>query len=393
MTTSPIASGALHPTAQRGTSATAWNLVAATVCASVAVFLAIYLWFASNIGWDLSLILQAARDALAGHSLYSDPTGAAFNAESRNFYGPPALALAYVPLSVLPDAIAVRVAFVFAYAATVTSLALLVRPIRGSIGAPAWASLLIGVALSYAVLGAANLGNPSILVLVGVALAFVGLERDRPWLVGVGLGTAIALRLYPVLLLIPLLIARRYRAVAASLVVAAAWGVAAALVFGIDDTVRYARLASAILSPANPNTIVINDALPALAVRVQAPDVIVSLLRLISVALGCAGLVFGGWLLRDGHAERRLVGLGIAAAGMLLLPSTIWDHYLTVLFVLIVGVVAVTRRARWGLLGAGLLPTAVLGGFALVIMPAIAVAAVRAAPGDQRIGSGPDSNR
>lgn len=354
---------------------TAWNLAAAAVCCAMAIFLGVYTWYALNVGFDVSLILHAAREGAAGRTLYADPLGNAFTAESRNFYGPPALALAYLPLSVVPDAIAVRLAFVFGYAAALGSLALLVGPVRHAVGRSARASLVVGVMLAYAVLGGANLGNPSILVLVGLAVAYVGIERDRPWLVALGVGTAAALRLYPVLLLVPLAISGRLRAAAALLVVIAAWGVAAIAAFGIDETLTYLSLAASILSPADPNAIVINAALPALAVRVDAPDVVVPVLRVISVVLGVAALAGGGLLLRDSRPERRLLALGIAAGGMLLLPATIWDHYLTALIVLVVGVVAVTRRARWGLLSVGLLPTAVGGGVAMVALPAVAVAA------------------
>jgi alpha-1,2-mannosyltransferase len=350
-------------------------LIAATIVGAIAFwFIAAYAWYGLNIGFDVKIILNAARAGASGATLYSDPTGAAFGAESPHFYGPPALALVYLPLSLLPDDLAVRVALVTSYAVALASLALLVVPVRAAVGRSGVASLLIGIVLSYAFLGAGSLGNPSILVLLGLAVAFVGLERDRPFLAALGIGTAAALRLYPVLLLLPLVVARRWAVVAATIAVIGAWGLLGIAVFGLDDTMRYVGLAWSVLRTPDPNDIAINAALPAVAARLFDSDSIATVVRVGSVMLGVAGLVFGGMRLRDATAERRLVGLGIAACGMLLVPATIWDHYLTAALVLAVGIVAVTRHARWGLLPAGLLPGVLGGATALVWMPVVALA-------------------
>ena len=355
----------------------AWVLVAMAVATMAAVVLAVYAWYGPSIGFDVSLVVRAARAGMAGGTLYSDPTGALFGAESPHYYGPPALALAYVPLSLLSDGAVVRVALISGYAIAVASLALLVAPVRAAVGRSGIASLLIGLLFGYAFLGAASLGNPSILVLLGIAVAYVGIERDEPWLIGLGIGTAAAFRLYPILLLVPLAISGRRRAVVASLLVVAAWVAAGAAVFGIDDNLRFVGIAVAIAAPSGADDITINAALPALAARAGASGLALTALRLGSIALGVTALVAGGSLLRGAAAERRLLGLGVAVAGMLLIPATIWDHYLTAALVLVVGIVAVTRRAGWGLLSAGLLPASIGGGLALVWLPALAVATGR----------------
>ena len=354
-----------------------WVLLAMTVATLAGVFLALYAFYAPSIGFDVSLVVAAARSGMAGGTLYSDPTGALFGAESPHFYGPPALALAYVPLSLLSDGAVVRVALILGYAIAFASLALLVVPVRRAVGRSGGASLLVGVLLGYAFLGAASLGNPSILVLLGIAIAFVGIDRDEPWLVGLGLGTAAAFRLYPLLLLVPLAVSGRWRAIVASLAVAAAWTAAGMAVFGLDDSARYVGIAATIAAPRGAEDITINAALPAIAARAGASELAQTALRVASVALGAAALLAGGSLLRGAAAERRLLGLGIAVAGMLLIPAAIWDQYLTAVLVLVVGIVAATRRARWGLLSAGLLPASIGGGLALVWLPVLAVAAGR----------------
>jgi len=344
--------------------------MAATTVAGVAFwFIAAYAWHGLNIGFDVKLIIHASRSGFAGGTLYSDPSGLEFGAASPNFYGPPALALLYLPLSFVDDGVAVRLALIASYATAVLSLGLLVAPVRSAVGRSGTASLLIGMLLSYAFLGAGSLGNPSIFVLLGVATAFVGIDRDEPWLVGIGIGTAAALRLYPLLLVLPLIVARRWTAVVATVAVIGAWGILGIAAFGVDDTQRYLGLAWSILRTPDSAGIVINAALPALAARVFEGTTVVTVARIASLMLGVAALTLGGMMLRDRSPERRLVGLGVASAGMLLVPATIWDHYLTVLLVLAVGIVAVTRRARWGLLPIGLLPAILGGGLALIWMP------------------------
>ena len=330
----------------------------------------------NDIGLDITLIVDAARRVLAGQAMYTDPTAAQFGPTYPHYYGPPALAALYAPLAPLPDFLIVRVAFWAAFALAGFGVWALLRSSDRPQPRRYLAAILTGIALCYVVLGGAMLGNPSMLILPLLALAFVGFERRSDWLVAFGIGTAMALRLYPVAMLIPLLIAGRYRAAAASIGVALVWVLIGILFAGLPVTLDYIDVAIAINSVADPHTISTNGSLTAVAWRLGASESVVQVVRIASIAGGLALLVIGGlWLRRQDHSDR-LIGFGLAVAGNLLLLGTTWDHYYVPLLIIVVGVVLATRQPIFGLAAMGLISAQLGGGLAMVWLPILGIAAV-----------------
>ena len=76
-------------------------------------------------------------------------------------------------------------------------------------------------------------GNQQGIILLGTVFMVIGLTRDRPWLTGVGLGSAVLLKASPILFVLPLLVARRWRDVGWTLLVCAIGGLASLAIVGV----------------------------------------------------------------------------------------------------------------------------------------------------------------
>jgi hypothetical protein len=93
-----------------------------------------------------------------------------------------------------------------------------------------------------------------------------------------------------------------------------------------------------------------------------------------AVAMGVALLILAGrWIARPADPARLTTDWGLALAGMLLVAPIAWDHYLTALLPLVVGVVAESAVPAFGLLGAGLTNAAWGSGAMLFVLPVIAL--------------------
>ncbi len=98
-------------------------------------------------------------------------------------------------------------------------------------------------------------------------------------------------------------------------------------------------------------------------------------LRPVSVLGGLFILGLAGLWMRDARsAQETLLWWGLALGGMLLVAPIVWDHYLTTLIPLIVGIAASLGSAWPGLLSIGLTTAAYGGGFAIAWLPALGLA-------------------
>lgn len=159
-----------------------------------------------RFGLDFEDFLRAARDFLAGLDPYA----------RARFVTPPLSALIGVPLAGLDDATAARVFFAVNVAAVVAAVGLLARVgIYGRGERRALALLPLLAAPSLMLIERGNIDG-LVALLIAVALA-------RPaWgvVTGFALALAASIKIYPAILYLPLLLSRRYRAVAAGLAVA-----------------------------------------------------------------------------------------------------------------------------------------------------------------------------
>jgi alpha-1,2-mannosyltransferase len=174
------------------------------------------------------------------------------------------------------------------------------------------------------------------------------------------IGTAAALRIYPIVLLLPLAAAGRWRVLGVAIATAAGWVALGVVVAGPDATRTFIELLVTLQGVDAGSSSLAADG-PA---------------RVVAVVAGLALLVGGGWAVRsaDGAIDE-LLAWALALGGMLLVTPVVWDHYTTTLLPLVVAIVAATGLPALGLLSAAMLPASLSGGYILAWLPLIGVLA------------------
>ena len=176
-----------------------------------------------EFGYDSTAYLAAADRLRAGAPLYPElgrepgfDRGALIDDELGYFFYPPLVALAFVPLSSLPDDAARLIWYAVLIAVAASVGIVLVRraaPDARAVTAAAYVSFL-------PLLSELRFGNVNLLTLAVVLAAWR--LRDRVWLAGPLLAAGIGLKLLPVAVLAFLLVAGRARLVATALAAGAA---------------------------------------------------------------------------------------------------------------------------------------------------------------------------
>lgn len=129
----------------------------------------------------------------------------AFDEQHRNPH-PPSLVLALTPITMMPRRVAHIVLALLEASALVAGMILLLRRFQ----LPLWLSV-VPLVLPFVQLGLWN-GAVSNMIFLGTVLSGLAFDRMEDKRGGVALGVVAALKLYPMLLLAPLLGARRWRA-------------------------------------------------------------------------------------------------------------------------------------------------------------------------------------
>jgi glycosyl transferase family 87 len=326
-----------------------------------------------HLGYDLELLGRAATRLLDGNPVYLDLTGVAFYPGNLDlYYGPPAYLIPWLTLAHVPDVVLQRLAYPLGLVQIGAAITLLVWHERRSLRPSQLAAVTIGTLGCWVVYAGVSLGASSTLTLLLIALTWFFLRRGADARAGMVLGAIIAWRVYPAAFVLPLLISRRWRAAAWAVASSAAWTVAGWVLVG-QQAWQYPGLLLHLNGLDIPGT-----ASPAsLAAFLGAGGGIVTAIRIASIAIGIGLLAAGGVVMRSAQRGLPLVGWGLAAAGCLLLPGVIWDHYLTLLLVLSVGLVVATAGELPGLLPIGIWSATLGGGLALLWMPAIAAVGLR----------------
>lgn len=133
---------------------------------------------------------------------------------AQRYVTPPLAALINQPLARLEFPLAAFVFFVLSLAALIVAYALVYLRFFGSGWEPdLWVAVggVIAMLFSYPVFFLLDRGNIDAIVILGV-FACVCLIGKNDWLAGAALGFSIGLKAYPVFLLLPLVVGRRYKA-------------------------------------------------------------------------------------------------------------------------------------------------------------------------------------
>lgn len=195
-----------------------------------------------GFGIDAHVYRNALENMLAGRPAYlvPDPEATAISSgRGIYFFPPPPAAILGGAVALLPFGVtlwflvgagAVGLAFMLMRRETASVIEL-----RAAVGARAAALLpLLAWLLFQPALSAIVYGNLQSALLLGTVVFAVGVLRDRPWVVGIGLGISILLKPAPLLFLAPLVVARRWRDVGWTLAVAGVGGVVSLFVVGIQ---------------------------------------------------------------------------------------------------------------------------------------------------------------
>lgn len=302
----------------------------------------LYLTTLPQWGYDLSFYWSAARHLLDGEAIYSAAQLAGPYAPQGQdgFLYPPPFAALSIPLVLLAPQGPQAAAWLWSVlgAAVVVAVALaLVRSERLDERFPVLAGrgrwLLVAAALTFApVVGELSIGNVHLLLLGLFTVAWLGIRRvdaHGDWLAGLALGAAALIKVFPGVLLLWLLVTRRYRAALAMVVGAAALTLATLPITGIEPWLQYPAVLANLSS--------VTDTTDTIAPTTWlGPFLGFGVARWLVLAAGVALLLWSA--LRDGRAQHdgRAVTAGVARSFALalvvavLVAPNVFHHYLAI---------------------------------------------------------------
>ncbi|HEX3629898.1 MAG TPA: glycosyltransferase family 87 protein [Candidatus Dormibacteraeota bacterium] len=278
---------------------------------------------------DFTAYLTAGHDLLSGRSLYTtflhhpfpDPT------LRPAYIYPPIFAVLMAPLSLLPAALATTLWVLLSQASLAVSLLLFIRRFHPT--AWATAALLAATATFYPLWVDAVQGQANLIVLVLVTAGMVGVLSATPR-AAVALGLAAGLKLTPAILIVWLLVERRFRE--------AAWMVAGFVaITGLgavarwrDSWVFFTQVAPAL---ARGTAVYANQSLFGVLGRLTTANPYTNPWVVLPVTVllpAIAALLLGGlWFWRTRHqdaAPRAFAFLPLLP----LLSSVTWPHHLVI---------------------------------------------------------------
>ena len=313
---------------------------------------------ADTLGTDTAGYFEGGQRLRAGLPLYRSNLDLA--REPFTFIYPPPLALLFTVFPTYPAAVWGWAAF--SIACWLGALGLIVRELRGGLWARVpteWRPVLLAALIDFPpVLSHLIWGQVQLLLLLFLTGAWLCLRRRREGWAGVLIGAAVAFKLFPVLVLVPLVAARRWRVTVWAALSAAALLLVSFALAGWDQLAYYLTEVLPQVNRVSVTEHTYNHALPVLlhavipsAAAASALDWAIRLAVLGAVALA-------GWRLKD--APDRALGLGMIA--LVLVPTVVWQHYFVLLYLpLLTALVSVSRRRLpWLILAFCLIATASL---------------------------------
>lgn len=262
-------------------------------------------------GTDLEAYTAAAAHIQSGEPIYRLPI--IQGSSPPNYLYPPFLALLFLAFGSYASAwITWIIVSVLCYAAI---LAVLLRELGPEldqcIGARGWPILWAGLLIFTPVMVHLIWGQVGLPILLCLSLAWIALQRGQDGRAGVALGIAITLKLYPVVLFVPLLVGGRFRLVGTAVLVAAALIGGSFTAISLEQTLFYLREvipAAAAHGVGDIGNYALRDRVPFL---VYAP---------IAVLIGAYILIIA-W-------RRRLADAVLLSITAILLTSPlVWGHY------------------------------------------------------------------
>jgi len=283
------------------------------------------LWIGSlTLETDVGSYFDGAARLRAGLPLY--PADLTFSDGSREHYVyPPLLALIFYPLTSYQLAWWAWAAI--SLACWAAALWLLIRELlRSEFGRQLrqslWWPVFLAALINFPpVLVHMTWGQLQLPLLLLFTLAWLALRRKRPVVAGVLIGLAIAIKLFPLLLLVPLVAQRRWRCVAAALGVSAlVLGLSFAVV-GWDQAVFYV---TKVLPEVSSQKDLYDNYSVAISMKLWLGATFPSELVATALRLAFLGLVALAALRRPRAAD---LGLALGVTALFWVPPVVWAHY------------------------------------------------------------------
>jgi alpha-1,2-mannosyltransferase len=293
---------------------------------------------------DLDAYLAAGRAVWRDQPLYAPFLHHPFPDPALRpaYIYPPVFALIMAPLGLIPDAAANIIWLLIGQAALAAALVITLRWLRPS--AAAMVVILCATVTFYPLWIDAVQGQANLLVLLLVTAGIAGVVQNKPGF-GAAFGLAAALKLTPLILLVWLLLDRRFRE-AAWMIGAFAAITAAAALLRFDDTLVFFRQVLPAL--ASGTAYYANQSLAGVVSRVftqnpyTSPWVTPSWAFLLPVAGAILLGAFWFWRMHEQPAVERAVAF---LPLLPLLSSVTWPHHLVILLpVFWIGAIALAAR-------------------------------------------------
>ena len=295
---------------------------------------------------DFGAYLAAAHDVLSGQPLYAaflhhpfpDPT------LRPAYIYPPAFALLVSPLAWVPLDVAGAIWLVICQGCLAAAALLVVRWLRPA----AWAitAIIVGTATFYPLWIDAVQGQANLILVLLITAGVAGIVKGDARF-GVALGVATALKLTPALLLVWLLLDRRFRAAAWMLAGFAGVTLAAGVLRFSDSLAFFGQVVPAL---ARGTAVYANQSLGGVLGRVLSanpytdPWVALTWMPWLAVGAALALVAVWYWRTRD-HSSLARAGSFIPL--LPLLSSVTWPHHLVVLLPVIWFAVISLAEREW----------------------------------------------
>jgi Glycosyltransferase family 87 len=252
-----------------------------------------------------------------------------YDSPFSSYIGPPLTALVHAPLLLFPHDTSLALFRLFALLGMVIAIVVTASALGPRRRLPTALVGIGGLLLFAATLRTLQLGQGHELVMLGLAAGIWGTARERWAVAGIGLGVATVLKLSPALLVVYLLLNRKWRAVGWATATVALLNVAAGAVGRPGDLVVWIRDIAPSASEGTRH--MYNQALPAWLARLFSgfPDVVthgsIGAWHLLGITFAL-GATFGLWRARRHHAVEPLALGVLVLVGLIAGPLT-WDHY------------------------------------------------------------------
>ena len=309
-----------------------------------------YLTTQPQWGYDLSFYWAAAQHLIHGAPIYSltQLSGPYAPQGQDGFLYPPPFAAVMIPLAGLTSSARVAewpwtalgiVIVLVAVLALLRSESLAERfPMLRGRGR--W--LLVAAALAFPpVIGELSIGNVHLLLLGLFTLAWLGIRRGDltgDAMVGVGLGVAAVIKVFPGVLLLWLIATRRYRAAGAMVAAAAALVVVTLPITGIEPWLQYPRVLA--------NLAAVYDTTDTISPAIWlAPYLGFTTARWLVLAIGVGVVVWSA--LRQGRQAVPAVSYATAVVVAVLIAPNIFHHYLSIFVLPLILALGAGVRLRW----------------------------------------------